>query len=79
MTMCVSFNTINVQPTCDSLGKITWVDKIFYSRIKYQISFYGVQEYTVFGVLPLSNYVRGPLEISMTFEVNHAMKGQFYK
>ena len=42
-TMCMSSNTTNVQPSSDSLGKITWVNKIFYPRVKSQISVSGVQ------------------------------------
>ena len=40
----VSSNTTNVQPSPDSLGKIKWVTKNFYRKLKYPISLYGVQE-----------------------------------
>ena len=32
MTMCMSSNTTSVQPSCDSLGKITWVRYGFLSQ-----------------------------------------------
>ena len=61
--MYVSSNTTNVQPSHDSLGKITWVDEIFCPRVKPQMPLYLPDKLFIYDTLFLKQFIYGHLNL----------------